>query len=148
MTSILKPPLKLMKPQKPASKLIKIKINTITTNSKKDRKQLRKADALYPAIHRFCKTKGIEPFAPRECRRTFKTLAGSIGIPLEMCNRLQGLAMTDVCSVHYDRWVYLPEKRKAMETWIDWLSSTVNISLTESYVMSNESNRFIRLCFI
>jgi integrase len=96
-----------------------------------DRKQPRKADALYQAIHRFCKSnkkvkrKKMEPFAPRDCRRTFKTLAGSIGIDLELRNRLQGHAMTDVGSVHYDRWGYLPEKRKAMETWADWLRSVI-----------------------
>ena len=83
--------------------------------------QPRKADALYQAVHRFCPTNGIDPFAPRDCRRTFKTLAGSIGIDLELRNRLQGHAMTDVGSVHYDRWGYLPEKRKAMENWASWL---------------------------
>jgi integrase len=90
-----------------------------------DRKQPRKADALYQAVHRFCRSNDIEPFAPRDCRRTFKTLAGSIGIDLELRNRLQGHAMTDVGSVHYDRWGYLPEKRGAMETWCEWLKSTV-----------------------
>ena len=87
----------------------------------KDREQPRKADALYQAVHRFCSSNNIEPFAPRDCRRTFKTLAGSIGIDLELRNRLQGHAMTDVGSVHYDRWGYLPEKRKAIEAWTDWL---------------------------
>jgi integrase len=91
-----------------------------------DREQPRKADALYQAIHRFCHSNGIESFAPRDCRRTFKTLAGSIGIDLELRNRLQGHAMTDVGSVHYDRWGYLPEKRGAMETWSDWLKSMVD----------------------
>jgi len=56
----------------------------------KDRKQPRKADALYQAVHRFCPSNNIVPFAPRDCRRTFKTLAGSIGISLEIRNRLQG----------------------------------------------------------
>jgi integrase len=91
-----------------------------------DRNQPRKADALYQAIHRFCKSNSIVPFAPRDCRRTFKTLAGSIGIDLELRNRLQGHAMTDVGSVHYDRWGYLPEKRKAMETWAEWLREVVS----------------------
>lgn len=85
----------------------------------------RKADALYQAVNRFCKTNGIEPFAPRDCRRTFKTLAGSIRIDLELRNRLQGHAMTDVGSRHYDRWSYLPEKREAMAERTDWLSSIV-----------------------
>jgi hypothetical protein len=53
------------------------------------------------------------------------SLAGSIEIDLELRNRLQGHAMTDVGSVHYDRWGYLPEKRRAMETWSTWLETTV-----------------------
>jgi integrase len=94
----------------------------------KDRLQPRKADALYQAVHRFCPANSIEPFAPRDCRRTFKTLAGSIGINLELRNRLQGHAMTDVGSVHYDRWGYLPEKRQAMETWTAWLYQVLSAS--------------------
>jgi integrase len=91
----------------------------------KNQEQPRKADALYQATHRFCRSNGIESFAPRDCRRTFKTLAGSIGIDLEIRNRLQGHAMTDVGSVHYDRWGYLPEKRAAMTEWTKWLSVKV-----------------------
>ena len=87
-----------------------------------NRKQPRNADALCQATRRFCAKNGIKPFAPRDCRRTFKTLTGSIGIDLELRNRLQGHAMTDVGSVHYDRWSYLPEKRKAMELWANTLS--------------------------
>ena len=90
-----------------------------------DRKQPRKADSLYQAVHRFCRSNNIEPFAPRDCRRTFKTLAGSIEIDLELRNRLQGHAMTDVGSVYYDRWNYLPEKKRAMEIWSTWLETTV-----------------------
>lgn len=91
----------------------------------RDLKQARKADALYQAVHRFCPINNVEPFAPRDCRRTFKTLAGSIGIDLELRNRLQGHAMTDVGSVHYDRWGYLPEKRGAMDDWSSWLEKIV-----------------------
>ena len=68
----------------------------------------------------------IEPFAPRDCRRTFKTLAGSIGIDLELRNRLQGHAMTDLGSVHYDRWDYMPQKLEAIKIWTGWLSSLVD----------------------
>jgi integrase len=91
----------------------------------KDLVQPRKADALYQAVHRFCLSNDIVSFAPRDCRRTFKTLTGSIGIDLELRNRLQGHALTDVGSVHYDRWGYLPEKRRAMDIWTDWLGSTI-----------------------
>ena len=90
-----------------------------------DRKQPRKADSLYQAVHRFCRSNNIEPFAPRDCRRTFKTLAGSIEIDLELRNRLQGHAMTDVGSVYYDRWNYLPEKKRAMEIGSTWLETIV-----------------------
>jgi hypothetical protein len=47
--------------------------------------------------------------------RTFKTLAESIGISIELGNQLQSHPMTDFGSIHYDRWEYLPEKRKAMK---------------------------------
>ena len=36
-----------------------------------------------------------------------------------MRNRLQGHALTDVGSVHYDRYDYLTQKREAMESFID-----------------------------
>lgn len=93
----------------------------------KDKKGPRKRDALYQATHRFCEASDIPSFSPRDCRRTFKTLTGSIGIDLELRNRLQGHAMTDVGSVHYDRWSYLPEKRRAMEKWAEWLEALIDI---------------------
>jgi len=85
----------------------------------------RKADALYQAVSRFCRTSGLASFAPRDCRRTFKTLTGSIGMGLEIRNRLQGHAMTDVGSIHYGRWDYLPQKKEAMEAWTSWLDDIV-----------------------
>ena len=59
---------------------------------------------------------------PLSLRQVEDLLTGSIGIDLELRNRLQGHAMTDVGSIHYDRWSYLPEKRKAMELWANTLS--------------------------
>ena len=64
-------------------------------------------------------------FSPRDMRRTFKTTAGSIGISLELRNRLQGHALTDVGSVHYDRYDYLTEKRTAMAAWTTGLAEIV-----------------------
>ena len=105
-------------------------IRTVTGSNEwlfphRDDVQPRKADALYQAVHRFCRKNGMPPFAPRDCRRTFKTLAGSIGIDLGLRNRIQGHAMTDVGSIHYDRWSYLPQKRRAMDAWADWLQALV-----------------------
>ena len=88
-----------------------------------DGQQPRNADALCQATRRFFAKSYLKPFAPRDCRRTFKTLTGSIGIDLELRNRLQGHAMTDVGSVHYDRWSYLPQKREGMELWTEALEN-------------------------
>ncbi len=90
-----------------------------------DRTQPRNADALCQATRRFCERNRIKGFAPRDCRRTFKTLTGSIGIDLELRNRLQGHAMTAVGSVHYDRWSYLPQKREAMSIWAQTLKENL-----------------------
>jgi integrase len=87
----------------------------------------RRYDALTNAVRKFVQSSGIESFSPRDIRRTFKTIAGSLGISLELRNRLQGHAMTDVGSVHYDRYGYLAEKRIAMQAWIDGLSEIVRM---------------------
>lgn len=85
----------------------------------------RRYDALTNAVRGFVKRSGMASFAARDLRRTFKTLTGGIGISLEMRNRLQGHAMTDVGSVYYDRHDYLAEKREAMNTWSEALSYVV-----------------------
>lgn len=85
----------------------------------------RRADGLGQAVRRWCDRVGFERFQPRDLRRTFKTLAGRAGVDLEIRNRLQGHAMQDVGSRHYDRWGYLPEKRAGMERWAAWLETTL-----------------------
>jgi integrase len=87
----------------------------------------RRYDALTNSVRKFVQSSGIESFSPRDIRRTFKTIAGSMGISLELRNRLQGHALTDVGSVHYDRYDYLDEKRAAMQAWIDGLSELVGM---------------------
>ena len=85
----------------------------------------RRYDALTNSVRKFVQSSGIESFSPRDIRRTFKTVAGSFGISLEMRNRLQGHAMADVGSVHYDRYDYLTEKRAAMAMWTTHLAEIV-----------------------
>ena len=92
--------------------------------------QPRNADALCQATRRFCAKNNLKPFAPRDCRRTFKTLTGSIGMDLELRNRLQGHAMTDVGSIHYDRWSYLPQKRAGMDLWTEALENRLQDNQT------------------
>lgn len=85
----------------------------------------RRYDSLTNAVRKYVAVSGMVSFSPRDIRRTFKTLSGSMGISLEMRNRLQGHAMTDVGSVHYDRYDYLTEKRAAMATWTAGLAKIV-----------------------
>ena len=77
----------------------------------------RRYDSLGHAVRRFVEASGMVTFSPRDLRRTFKTVAGSFGLSLEIRNRLQGHGMTDVGSVYYDRYGYLAEKRAAMMVW-------------------------------
>jgi len=78
----------------------------------------RRYDSLTKSVAIFVKNSGMQSFSARDLRRTFKTLAGSMSIPLEMRNRLQEHALVDVGSVYYDRYDYLDQKREAMEQWI------------------------------
>ncbi len=59
----------------------------------------------------------MPPWEGRDLRRTWKTLAGESGLPLDIRNRIQGHGLQDVGSRHYDRHSYLNEKRAAMERW-------------------------------
>ena len=85
---------------------------------------------LSKAVTRFCKPnsyyEGFEYFTPKDARRTWKTLAGSIGLGLELRNRIQGHALSDVGSKHYDRYSYLDEKRLGMERYTTWLTAVIN----------------------
>lgn len=56
-------------------------------------------------------------WAPRDLRRTFKTLAAGAGIGRDILDRIQNHARQDVASRHYDRYEYLPEKRAALGCW-------------------------------
>lgn len=63
----------------------------------------------------------FEKFTPRDLRRTCKTLMGEAGISKELRDRVQNHAMSDVSTIHYDRYDYLKEKRSAMAIWQDYL---------------------------
>jgi integrase len=65
---------------------------------------------------RAARTLGLAPFAARDLRRTWKTLAGGV-IAKEMRDRLQNHSLSDLSSRHYDRYSYLDEKRAAILQW-------------------------------
>ncbi|KGT87466.1 recombinase [Erwinia typographi] len=74
-------------------------------------------------IRKFCDRTGFEKFTPRDVRRTFKTLAGDMGISSEMRDRLQNHKKPGVSTKHYDRYDYLREKRAIIEEWEEKLKS-------------------------
>ncbi|GAM61362.1 integrase [Vibrio ishigakensis] len=77
------------------------------------------------AVGRYRDRAGIRAFTARDFRRTFKTLAGRLNISKELRDRIQGHAMNDVSSKHYDRYDYLAEKREAMKVWCDFLADGI-----------------------
>lgn len=64
-------------------------------------------------------------FNLRDLRRTWKTLAGEAGISKELRDIWQNHARSDVSSVHYDRYEYLPEKRQVLELWTAWFRDKI-----------------------
>ncbi|MCE0557405.1 site-specific integrase [Motilimonas sp. E26] len=83
-------------------------------------------DSLSQSVTRYREaTPQIKPFTPRDLRRTCKTLMGEIGISKSLRDRLQNHALNDVSSKHYDRYEYLPEKRKALESWEQKLQQSI-----------------------
>ena len=92
----------------------------------------RTSGSLSQALYRYCRPQGNsnrKPFkhhAPRDYRRTWKTRAAELRIDLEMRNRIQGHALQDIGSKHYDCWAYLDEKREAMEVYCTWLEGLVH----------------------
>ncbi|WP_085248058.1 tyrosine-type recombinase/integrase [Gilliamella mensalis] len=74
-------------------------------------------------IRKYCKRKNMQPFTPRDIRRTFKTLAGAMGISSEMRDRLQNHKMPGVSSKHYDRYDYWKEKQELISTWEQKINS-------------------------
>jgi len=85
-----------------------------------------RTDSLGQALRRFCAGYDGVSFTARDLRRTVKTLMGWLRVPKEDRDRLQGHAMTDVSSKHYDRYDYLAEKREAMNIWEDYLKKVIS----------------------
>lgn len=68
------------------------------------------------------------PFTLRDIRRTCKTLMGAAGLSKDVRDRIQGHAMSDVSSKHYDRYDYFKEKQAALEVWAAWLVREAKIT--------------------
>lgn len=80
------------------------------------------------AVNRVIKRLKMEPWQPRDLRRTFKTLAAQAKLDLEIRNRIQGHAFSDIGSRAYDRYDYWDEKTEAMARWSNWLTRQLDKS--------------------
>lgn len=90
-----------------------------------DKSRHIRLDSLTQGINRYRDAvTEVRPFCGRDIRRTCKTLMGEIGISKSIRDRLQNHALSDVSSKHYDRYEYLPEKRRALEMWEHKLNET------------------------
>lgn len=74
-------------------------------------------DSLNRLVRSYVSKTGAEPFEVRDLRRTWKTLCGGAGVPLEIRNRLQNHGLNGVGERVYDRYDYMKEKRQAVEVW-------------------------------
>ncbi len=63
---------------------------------------------------------------PQDLRRTWKTLAGSAGLSIEIRDRIQGHVMPGVSAKHYDKYSYINEKRDALLVWEKSLKSKLD----------------------
>lgn len=73
------------------------------------------------AVARWCEANEIEPFQPRDLRRTWKSRTGDAGIERFYRDLIQQHSKGDTGSKFYDRATYMPQLRQAMTTWNDWL---------------------------
>ncbi|MCA7012480.1 site-specific integrase [Dickeya dadantii] len=74
-------------------------------------------------LRRFCSKAEFLAFTPRDIRRTFKTLAGDMGISSELRDIVQNHKRPGVSRKHYDRYDYLKEKREVILLWEEKLKS-------------------------
>ncbi|MBK0633394.1 tyrosine-type recombinase/integrase [Klebsiella aerogenes] len=72
-------------------------------------------------LRKYCKKMDFPPFTPRDIRRTFKTLAGALGVNIEIRDILQNHKRQGTSARHYDRYQYLKEKQEIIKLWNDTL---------------------------
>lgn len=80
----------------------------------------------------------VSHFVPKDCRRTWKTLAGDAGVSKDMRDMLQNHKKGDISSRHYDRYSYLRERREAMAKWAAYLELVIAGEIKE--IGQRESN--------
>lgn len=96
--------------------------------------------SLAQAVRRYCEDTGFDFFTPRDLRRTCKSRMGEIGASKDIRDRIHNHALSDVSSKHYDRYDYLPQKRKVLEKWDAWLTRTIRNETAENVVPLQKAN--------
>lgn len=81
------------------------------------------------AVVRLVSDLEMENWTPHDLRRTCKTWAGQAGLSKEIRDRLQNHSLSDVSSKHYDRYLYLDEKREALLKWEEFLRDRLELPL-------------------
>lgn len=79
-----------------------------------------------------------EPVAPwclHDLRRTAATRMAELGVPVEHIARVLNHAPRGVTATVYDKHTYVPEKRRALDTWANYLESLVTPQDGESNVV-------------
>lgn len=79
------------------------------------------------SLQRWCTANKVKRFAPRDMRRTCKTLMGKAGITKDKRDLLQQHSKSDTSSIHYDRYDYMKEKQQAMDVWTNYLKKILQL---------------------
>lgn len=66
-------------------------------------------------------------FTMRDLRRTWKTLTGDAGVSKISRDLYQNHSLQDVSSKHYDRYLYLPDKRETVRVWDEYLDRILEL---------------------
>lgn len=82
------------------------------------------------ALARWAEARGVAPFQSRDLRRTWKSRSHDAGLSIEMRDIIQQHARPGAGSKHYDRAIYLPQMRAAMQLWDDWIMANLEPSST------------------
>lgn len=82
---------------------------------------------------------------PHDLRRTFRTRLPQIGVPADIRDRLMNHIPTDVGSKHYDRYQYLDEKRAALLSWQQALSTILTVEFPATAPSARALSKSARL---
>ncbi|MCF7967956.1 MAG: site-specific integrase, partial [Methylococcaceae bacterium] len=87
----------------------------------RDRRKPISVAAVAAAIDRLCSQTGIRRFTPHDLRSTARSHLAALSVPVTVAERCLNHTLGGIVAV-YDQHDYLDERRKALNTWADFLS--------------------------